>query len=317
MEQIKNKGFYKVISLLIKSIILILSFYYIWQKIKDAEKGIDFSEFSSSSNLTILFTVFILMFVNWSLEAVKWKILIKPLEEISFSKALKSVFAGVTTSIFTPNRIGEFAGRIFFLERADKIKAVLKSFVGSVMQLSITVYAGLIAIFVYIEIGFNTNVKFLNLGVLQIIGILIVVNLIVPFVMYRCRNRFSIKVQGYLQAFFEIKKKDFFIALGLSLVRYLVFSFQYYLILRVFHINIGYNVAMMLIAITFFVSSVIPTFALAEIAVRGAVAVYFFGFVGADDKAVVAASFTIWLINLALPALIGSAFVWKLKFFKE
>jgi hypothetical protein len=32
--------------------------------------------------------------------------------------------------------------------------------------------------------------------------------------------------------------------------------------------------------------------------------------------AIVTASFIVWLINLALPAILGTIFIWKLKFFK-
>jgi hypothetical protein len=64
MEKIKNKRFYKVISLLIKSVILIFSFFNIWQKIKVAEKGIDFSQLFSSSNLIILLIVYIFYMVD-------------------------------------------------------------------------------------------------------------------------------------------------------------------------------------------------------------------------------------------------------------
>ena len=319
MKKIKNKRFYKVISLLIKSIILILSFCYIWQKIKAAEEGINFSELFTSSNLIILLAVCLLMLVNWSLEAAKWKILIVSLEPISFLRSLESVFAGVTASIFTPNRIGEFAGRVFFLEKADKIQATMKSFSGSMAQLLITLFAGLAAVFMYCKLGLNTTNPFkgLNFFYLNLTAVLFIVCLCLLWVSFRNPKSFSVKIQNYLKAFFETKSKELLTVIMLSAIRYFVFSFQYYLILRVFHINIGFGIAMMLIAITFFVTSLIPTFAFTEIAVRGASAVYFFNAVGVNATSIVAASFTVWLINLALPALIGSAFVWKMKFFKE
>ena len=88
------------------------------------------------------------MFVNWSLEALKWKLLISPLESISYKTSLKGIFSGITMSIFTPNRVGEFAGRVFFLEKADKIQASIMSLIGSLMQLVITIIAGVLAYYI-------------------------------------------------------------------------------------------------------------------------------------------------------------------------
>ena len=84
-----------------------------------------------------------------------------------------------------------------------------------------------------------------------------------------------------------------------------------------FGINGGTVIVFSLIALTFFVTSVIPTFALTEIAVRVGVAIYFFSTIYTSQAPILAASLFLWMVNLAIPALIGSAFVYKLKFFKE
>lgn len=319
MDKIKYKRLHKVISLLIKSIILLLSFFYIWQKINDTGNWIHFSTLFFSSNLILLFIVIAFMLINWSLEALKWKLLIAALEPISFLSSLRSIFAGVTASIFTPNRIGEFAGRVFFLEKADKVQATMRSIIGSAAQFVVTVFAGLIAFFSYFNMELNVIHPFqgVNVYYFYMAEVLLILGLALLWMLYRFRKIFSVRIQTYLQAFFEIDRKEIFIIIALSAIRYCVFSFQYYLVLHVFQVNVDFKIAMMLIAITFLVISVIPTFALTEIAVRGASAVYFFSAVGADSAVVVAASFTIWFINLAMPAIIGSLFIWKLKFFKD
>ena len=96
-----------------------------------------------------------------------------------------------------------------------------------------------------------------------------------------------------------------------------MFSIQYYLALKIFGINGGTAIVFSLIALTFFVTSVIPTFALTEIAVRSGVAIYFFGTITIAHAPILASSLFLWIINLAIPALIGMLFVRKLKFFKE
>ena len=66
--------------------------------------------------LTFL-AVLLLMPVNWMLEGLKWKLAAGQQVKLSFGNAMRGVLAGVTIGTATPNRIGEFAGRIF-MEKA-------------------------------------------------------------------------------------------------------------------------------------------------------------------------------------------------------
>ncbi len=84
-----------------------------------------------------------------------------------------------------------------------------------------------------------------------------------------------------------------------------------------FNIDIGLLNSFLLISLTFFINSVVPSFALSEIAVRSASSVFFFSAVTSDVNAIISASLTVWTINLALPALIGGAFIWQLNFFND
>jgi hypothetical protein len=258
------------------------------------------------------------MLINWGLESYKWKFLISPLEKISFLTAYKSIFAGVTVSIFMPNRIGEFAGRIFFLEKADKIEATLKNFIGSTIQFLITLLFGVIACFVFVERGMNNhiNLDFFDLRIVKIILIISFLSLTALFILNKYRSFLSEKFQHYFQTIFDVNRKDLLIVFVISLIRYLVFLTQYYFVLIAFGIQTDFITAGVLIALTFLITSIVPSFALTEIVTRGAAAVFLFNTITDNSNGVIASSFVIWIINLAVPALIGSAFIWKLNFFK-
>lgn len=320
MNASPNHRTYKVISLLLKAAILILSFCFIFYKLNDPEilAKIDFGKALKSAQPLFLFLSFSLMFLNWGLESKKWKILIADLEEISFGKAFRSIFAGVTVSIFMPNRIGEFAGRIFFLEKASKIEATLKNFVGSVFQFGMTLFIGMLALFLALEMPqlkgqlppyFHASVLF----ILFVSCVLIVVFFIL---LNRSRSKFSPKLQSYFSAVFDTGNKVLRTTAALSFLRYLVFLIQYYLVLKAFNVDQGLYTSFVIIALIFLITSAIPTFALTEVVTRGAVAASLFGFFTPDIALVVVASLVVWIINLAIPAMIGGAFIWKLKFFK-
>lgn len=317
MNNLKDKHFYKVISLFIKAMLLSASFYYIIQKIIINAAFEPIHQIALSSlTIVYLMLVMVLMACNWLLEAKKWQLLIAPLEQISITVSMQSILAGITISIFTPNRIGEFAGRIFFLKKADKLKASVKSMVGSFIQLSITLIMGLIGMAVYYK-----NHKVLSLDELidqqqkpVLIFMIISVLLIMLFLL---RIPFFVTLKHYLKECFNIKKQMIAQLFWLSLCRYAVFTVQYYFILLIVGVEINFSLAWILIAITFFITAAIPTFALTEIIVRSAIAVYVFHLHTSQPALIASASVLLWAVNLALPAVVGSLFLGKLHFFKK
>jgi hypothetical protein len=319
MNHLMDKRFYKVISLFIKAILLAASFYYIVQKIITAGGLASFDRIVlSATNTGYLLTICILMFLNWGLEARKWQVLIAPYEKISLLRSLQSILTGITVGLFTPNRVGEFTGRIFFLETADRFQASVKSIFGSFIQLSVTLIAGIIAIWEYHKKHYDEIAPLTGIVdpqkkyMLLLIIAITVIGFLAIF-----RMSFFAKYKHYLSAFLEIKKAELLHVSALAVFRYLVFTVQYYLILMVLGIEIEFSIACILIALTFFIISIIPTFALTEIIVRSAVAVYVFSVLAPSQPVLVAsASFLLWLINLAIPALIGSFFLGKFQLFK-
>jgi len=319
MNNVKNKRFYKVISLFIKAIVLAASFYYVIHKLTIAPSLLALAPLQlSSRSICYLVLTIAFMFCNWGLEARKWQLLISSYEKISWIQSLQSILAGITIGIFTPNRIGEFTGRIFFLRETDKITASLRSIFGSFVQLLITTLTGCIAIVFYVQKNYNNHVplqsfldpeKKWNLIILSLLLIILILAVL--------RLPFFSKWKQRLSPFFKIPPAVFFQTFFLSALRYLVFTTQFYLILIALGMEIEFTSAFLLIAVTFLITSVIPTFALTEIVVRSAVAVSVFAVIDTvHPEIAAAASFLLWIINLAIPALLGSLFMGKLQFFK-
>src|SRR5690606_7541355 len=68
------------------------------------------------------------------------------IEKISFWKAFQSVFCGLTWAIFTPNRLGEYGGRVLFLKPENRAKGAVAMGVGLFAQLVLTSVAGSLSI---------------------------------------------------------------------------------------------------------------------------------------------------------------------------
>lgn len=315
-----DKRFYKVISLFIKAVLLIASFYYIIHKLTTPEALSYYHSINfSTETIWLLLFCFLLMFVNWSLEAVKWKLLIAPYEKISWLQSMQSIFAGVTISIFTPNRVGEFTGRIFFLKKADRLIASLRSIVGSFLQLSVTMIAGITGIWIYVGKGYNTQTPLYSIFDHQrkfMLLLIVCSTFVVALAMMRLS--FFAKLKHQMKEIFNMRKSELIGVFLLSVFRYLIFTLQYYLLVLAVGVKMEMMPACMLISIIFFINAVIPSFALTEIVVRSAVAVYVFSILDPAQPLLIAtASLLLWSINLAIPALIGSTFIGKLQLFRS
>src|SRR5215208_4195931 len=98
----------------------------------------------SLQSYKILYLVLALCLVplNWGLEAWKWKLSVHDVYPISFLQAFKAVLSGVSFSVTTPNRIGEYVGRIIYLPEGNRLKTISVTVVGSFAQLLVTILMG-------------------------------------------------------------------------------------------------------------------------------------------------------------------------------
>ncbi len=99
----------------------------------------------------------------------------------------------------------------------------------------------------------------------------------------------------------------------LAVCRYLVFSHQYYFLFLAFDVDLPYITLMTTIAAVYFLASSLPSFQFLDFAVKGSVAVFFFGKLGVNEWIVIFISTLMWFLNVVLPVVIGSYFVMRFK----
>ncbi len=102
------------------------------------------------------------------------------------------------------------------------------------------------------------------------------------------------------------ERSDLVTVLLLSGARYLVFAIQFVIILVVMADGLCSIPCLAAIPVAFLFSTLIPTVMLTELGVRGSIAVALISPQLAQDKGVFLASTALWVINIALPALVGS-----------
>ena len=90
---------------------LALSYSIYRQIIDQADLAQAWNRIRQSLNSDVIWNflgVFLFMIINWGIEAVKWKLSVRKIQQVSFSRAFKAVLSGVSFSVGTPNRMGEY-----------------------------------------------------------------------------------------------------------------------------------------------------------------------------------------------------------------
>lgn len=312
----------KYLSIIIKIVIVFFSFYFIYHQLVENKS---FEELDISvlidivkKNKVYIVGVILMMFLNWLVEALKWRYMISKIENISIMTAYRAVFTGITVSTFTPNRIGEYGGRVFCLEKGDRIKAVFITVLCSMSQLLVTILYGSISLFILFD-EILIDKTFLSVSLLILLNLFLLfsyfnISHIVNFLgKFKLINSFK----KYLEVLVMYNYKDLFIAFIYSNTRYFIFSLQFIILLHVFGINISFMDAILSVMLIFFFITITPTITIAEIGVRGSVAIFVLGLFSSNDIAILSSTTLLWLINLIIPAIIGSFFIFSLKFFRS
>jgi len=313
----KTKQFFFV---LIKLSIVVGAVYFIYNKLS-SNTNIDFSlfidflikndTFSTKNVVSLLF----LTFFNWFFEILKWRNLVGSIKSITFFEASKQSLAAHTASLITPNRIGDYGAKAVYFNSSLRKRVLLLNLISNVAQMSTTILFGSIGLALFIS-KFDVAISYFNL-LRYIILVIIVMSL---FTFGVASNKFNIKG-------FSMKRiKDFIKNISLkihiknmlfSIVRYLVFSFQFYYLLSLFGADLRYFEAMMLITSMYLLVSIIPTVFVFDVIIKGSVALYIFSFAGVSELSVLSITMLMWLLNFVLPSVFGSFYILNFNFDKD
>ncbi len=265
-----------------------------------------------------------LVFVNWGIEALKWKLVINDIQAISFFRSLKAVLSGVSFSVSTPYRIGEYFGRVLYLPEGKRLKTISVTIVASLSQILITFISGIIGFIALQHIFITAKLISITWHTFILSG-LIITTCILLFIYFKISGVGNLifrwlKNSSYLYLFEGLKTfsgKRLLHLLLLSFLRYIVFLVQYVLLFHLFGVDVSIGNIFLVMSVVFLALAVIPTIVLAEIGLRGEITLQLMGLFSLNSLGMALTSVTIWLINLILPAIAGSLFILSIKVFKK
>jgi len=315
----------KYVGLAIKLLVFGLAAWYIVRKVTDKTSLDKFQALlnglEQSSVVWTLSIVVLLMLVNWLMEVVKWQYLVRRIEKISFWKAFQSVFCGLTWAIFTPNRLGEYGGRVLFLKPENRAKGAVAMGVGLFAQLVLTSIAGSLSIawFVCTFLAPPLSVQF---GV-WVLAVLYATGFLVLFFNVRWvdvlvgKIRWLRRVKPFFAVLEDYTIKELAVVLFNSFARFVIFTSQYIILMEAMLPELPFMSTVFMIFILFFVQSALPTLDIFDFSVRSFVASNLYSYITTQEIAVMAIVSCIWFVNLILPAIFGAVFVFKINFFGD
>jgi len=265
---------------------------------------------TTNISILIIFSLF-----NWSLESLKWKVLVNEIKVISFTEATKQSLSSLTTSIITPNRIGEYGAKAIYYPKISRKKILGLNLVGNFAQLGVTIIFGIVGLSYVIHtydkpLFYYKTIRFGFLGIVFL------------YFLFTYSSRKKHHIKGYsfsrLSRFFKNLHQKTIITTGcLSMLKYIVFAHQFYFLIWLFGIDVSYLEAMPFITSMYLLASVIPTIFILDVVVKGSVAVWLFSFAGANEFVIIAITTIMWIFNFVFPAAIGSYFVLNFKLNQE
>lgn len=284
----------------VKILIVVGAFYFIYNQLSTNEK-LDWNKFlvlfhKNQSVAGISFILFF-SFLNRFFEILKWQNLAQVVKPISVNEATKQVLSALTLGVFTPVGVGEYAGKALYFDKKDTKKIIFLNLICNGVQIVATGFFGIIGMMI---LGYW----------LWSFGIIAITIAFFLFSYFTKKTRIKdYSIEDLIEKINEIPKKTHRKNIILGFLRYLVFSHQYYFLFLAFDINLPYYTLMATITTVYFLASVVPSFQFLDFALKGSLAVFFFGLLGVNEWVVVFVTTLMWFLNVVLPVVFGSYYV--------
>jgi hypothetical protein len=224
--------------------------------------------------------------------------------------------------------MGEYMGRILYVKEGHRTQAIALTIACSMAQLMTTLVIGLGGI-CYVSLAPHRPLIgpfHLQLALDILLAIILVLLASLTFIYFGLSRVVDLlmrlpparKYKAYINVLENFDTRSLVWILFLSFGRYLVFMAQYCLVFPIFGMNASFWQVIGGMSVVFLVMAVVPTVTfLTELGLRWEASIQVLELYSAYTVGIFAASFAIWLINLIIPALIGSVLIVSIKLFKS
>jgi len=263
--------------------------------------------FQQASILHVLAAA-ILLVVNMGIQFFKWNYMIRFLGDIPRKDVLASFFFGMTLGSFTPGQLGEFGGRAIHLPARERGTIIGLAVIDKLQMFGIMAFAGIGSLLLLFDVH-STEVILLA-AVISVLILFFLLRfsaarlLLLKIGVSKLRHPWVMQAVDSLSLF---RAKDILITTCMTIMFYATIYCQLYLLMNAFQ-QIGLYDSFVAYASMMFSKALLP-FSIADLGIREFGLVYFTSKLGYPSPAALASSLLLFVINIAVPALIGLFFI--------
>lgn len=260
------------------------------------------------NSFSYLLLAFLLIPFNQYMEWKKWELICSSFS-ITTENKRNGFFAGIGTGFISPNGWGNFIGRLFFVERKNRVFVILETAFGNLSQLLATLVFGIIGL-----IFLHYSTIYLSISCVALI-LLLTVYFFSPSLLnsFFKNSKWNKRIQLFASNTFSFRSK----ILLFSLIRYIIFTLQFAFIFKAFWPPLTFEYLLSHITLVYLFTSIIPSFFSGKILIRETVALSIFFEHPSLDAVVIVSSLIIWLFNNILPAVFSSFVALRMKKMKQ
>ncbi len=262
------------------------------------------------TGVSVKYFLLALMFMplNIGLEAQKWRRLMVPMVTFKAFLGIRAICTGLTVSLFTPNRIGEFAGRILYLQGRYRVAGIFATFIGSLAQYIVYWLVAVLALY-WGSAGLPWLTSWrLVLVLLGSSGVIILLTFYFGanrILFWLRQKKWKAPFMRFLVISGRYPRKILLTVLLLACCRFLIFCVQLYALMLFVGFPVNHHLAFSLIPLLFIAQTLIPSFVLTDLGVRGGLALFLFEPWAGSAMLALLPSYMLWLINIIFPSFLG------------
>lgn len=285
-----------------QGILLLLLFLVLYWQL--AKYNWDDFQWSRPKNLFSFLLAILLVGLNWFFEWKKWTFIAFRIGIKEKDTIVRGFYAGMLSGFLTPSALGNFLGRISEVKRSIRYKVISFTFFANGAQFLASVFFGLAS--VYLLRSTTNQLNSFDLFFLLLFGFLV---LLLMYFRVEKTPYFRRLISRYVPSIEEVSIQDRFVFLKYSVFRYLVFSFQFFLVLFSFQPELKFEIWFWVWNVYLW-TTFSPSLLIGKLFIREILAVFVLHQAGVEMPIALLSSLLIWLMNNALPSLFAF-YKWK------
>ncbi len=271
-----------------------------------------------SANFFMIFLAFLLMPLNFAIQIYKWHYIVSWVRrDVSFPEAARTLLISLAIGLGTPGRVGEYS-RGFFVKGTDWVTGLGLVAIDKLYSLLIiTALGGITSLLL---IPHLPRLSFVGTAARACFAVLFLFILILLFwpqtfrgLIVRLGHRFpeNHPFHRLIYGVELLSNRRGQIVFWLSLFVFLVYSFQFFILVNAFE-SVDLRTGALVIPSIFFVKAMLPI-SVGDLGIREGASVFLFRKFGVTSVAAFNGPILLFVINLLLPGLVGLYFLLKEK----